>query len=426
MLARILSTLCLLSVECAAQSELPSDVVQLARIRQLMSSRLEHVPNYTCTEIVQRSEKRTGARAFQVLDTLRLNVAFADGKEIYSWPGAKRFENRDLGDVVGTGVSSSGEFISYARGVFLGRSTVIRFAGNETLRGRAAAKYDYRISSFQSGFTVRSHNAEGPAGMKGFFWVDAGTLDLLRLDVDAEEIPEYVSIAESHEEIDYGRVRLAANDVMIPEGVELTLIDREGLQKRNRVEFTACREYHTESAISFEPAGPMSGTNPAALQETALPAGLTLLVELDESINEGTASEGDLIAAHLTQDAVWKKRVLVPKGTIVKGRLRRLEKYTQPRPHYVVGFEFSEMEFEGKRASFTCFLSKIGGAAPATSLVTSRQTIRSSVTPAGIEIRTETSSQEILPGEIPGVGTFVLEGSHLRLEKGLRMEWRTE
>ena len=426
MLPRTLSTLCLLAVECAAQSELPPDVVQVARIRQLMSRRLEHAPNYTCTETIQRSEKHPDAKAFRILDTLRLNVAFADGKEIFSWPGAKQFENRNLGDMVGTGLTSSGEFLSYARGVFLGRSTVIRLAGNETLRGRAAAKYDYRISSFQSGFTVRSHNAEGPAGMKGSFWVDAGTLDILRLDVDAEEIPEYVPIAASHEEIDYGRVRLAASDVVIPEGVGLTLIDRDGLQRRNRVEFTACREYHSESAISFDPAGPMFGTNPAALQETALPAGLTLSLELDESINEGTTSEGDLIAAHLTRDAVWKKKVLVPKGTTVKGRLRRLEKYAQPRPHYVVGFEFSEMEFEGKRASFTCLLTKIGGLAPATSLVTSRQITRSSVTAAGLETQTVTSIQEILPGEVPGVGTFVIEGSRLRLEKGLRMEWRTE
>jgi hypothetical protein len=426
MLARILSTLCVLAIECAAQSELPPDVVQLARIRHLMSRRLEHTPNYTCTETIQRSEKHPGGTAFRALDTLRLNVAFADGKEIFSWPGAKQFENRALGGIVGTGLTSTGEFISYARGVFLGASTVIRFAGNETLRGRAAAKYNYRISSFQSGFTVRYSNAEGPAGMKGSFWVDAGTLDILRLDVDAEEIPEYVPIAASHEEIEYGRVRLAASDEMIPEGVELTLIDRDGLQKRNRVEFTACREYHSESAISFDPAGPMFGTNPAALQETALPAGLRLSLELDESINEGTTSEGDLIAAHLTQDAVWKKKVLVPKGTIVKGRLRRLEKYARPRPHYIVGFEFSEMELEGKRASFTCFLTKIGGAAPATSLVTSRQTTQSYDTAAGREIRTQTSFQEILSGEIPGVGTFVIEGSRLRLEKGLRMEWRTE
>ena len=51
--------------------------------------------------------------------------------------------------------------------------------------------------------------------------------------------------------------------------------------------------------------------------------------------------------------------MLVPKGALVSGRLRRLEKYTDESPYFVVGLEFSEVNFPGNRARFFAELEQI-------------------------------------------------------------------
>jgi hypothetical protein len=82
---------------------------------------LEHgkwIPNHTCVEAIQRdryepvvgrsskscdtlmARRKQPAFSTQLrldsTDKLRLDVALADGGEIYSWAGANRFDERDL------------------------------------------------------------------------------------------------------------------------------------------------------------------------------------------------------------------------------------------------------------------------------------------------------------------------------------------
>ena len=44
-----------------------------------------------------------------------------------------------------------------------------------------------------------------------------------------------------------------------------------------------------------------------------------------------------------------KRDVVVPVGSRVQGRIRRLEQYAKPFPYFVVGIEFTEVEVQGIR-----------------------------------------------------------------------------
>jgi hypothetical protein len=83
--------------------ELPFETLQLSRIRNQMGDRLRRQPNYTCVETVERSTRSGPKKNFQLRDTLRMEVALADGKEMFAWPGAKKFEATDLSDMVKDG-----------------------------------------------------------------------------------------------------------------------------------------------------------------------------------------------------------------------------------------------------------------------------------------------------------------------------------
>src|SRR5437588_9915293 len=67
----------------------------LARIKNRMSENLRHQPNYTCLETIERTRRPQGGKA-KIEDTLRLEVALVEGKEMLAWPGSKKFGDYDL------------------------------------------------------------------------------------------------------------------------------------------------------------------------------------------------------------------------------------------------------------------------------------------------------------------------------------------
>src|SRR5882762_5619802 len=96
---------------CLAQSELAPEVLQLSRIKLLMKEHLLRIANFTCLETIERSgPDQTGRMTKR--DTLRLEVAFVDGKELYSWLGAGKFEESNIAAFTKGGTIGSGLFAS--------------------------------------------------------------------------------------------------------------------------------------------------------------------------------------------------------------------------------------------------------------------------------------------------------------------------
>src|SRR5450756_2396414 len=110
-------SICLAVQACLAQQDLPPDVLLLAKIKVKMAENLNRLPNYTCKQTVERSRRRTPARKFELLDTVRLEVALVEGKELYGWPGANRIVESEIGHLVG-GTIGNGDFGLLARAFF--------------------------------------------------------------------------------------------------------------------------------------------------------------------------------------------------------------------------------------------------------------------------------------------------------------------
>src|SRR5262245_59103634 len=95
----------------AARQDLPADILLLARIKAKAAENLKRLPNYTCTETVVRTRRRRESRKTEPVDTLRLEVALVDGREMFTWPGGGKFEEKNLGEMVGAGAAiSNGNF----------------------------------------------------------------------------------------------------------------------------------------------------------------------------------------------------------------------------------------------------------------------------------------------------------------------------
>jgi hypothetical protein len=432
---------CLAARAQKPSSELPKDLLDLVQIKEKMRQNLTHLPDFTCVETMQRSRKSAHDPQFSLVDSLKLEVLYSGNKELHAWPGSHSFDERNprFGD---SGMFSDGEFASHAQGIFISGQAQIHFAGAEVWRGHDTLKYTFRIPAMMSGWTVHIGGASGVVGERGTFWADPATFEVLRLEISADEIPPALPVQSVEVGMEYGRVQIGSADILAPQQAELLLTLTDRSQSRNLVEFSQCRQYHAESAISFDTDADAAkdtsaATDAAAVQEIELPADLPLKLQLDKALDSDTAAQGDPITAHVTAAAELKGKIYIPQGALVRGRIRRLERYPVEKPYLIVGIEFSEIEFGNKRAAF---LGRLDHMDPLRELIPTRMPEAKSDSSSGYRSMimggsnlntsstpvTETVRVVNLTGlELPGVGTFALEGRRVQLAAGFRMTWRT-
>ena len=376
----------------AAADDLPPELIRLARFKQKIRRDMAQVPNYTCLETMERSQRLPRARSFRPLDTVRLEVSNVDGKELLAWPGARRFEDKNLTSFVSTGMIANGMFALHAHNLFVNDTTAFEYRGEESLDGRAAIRYDYRIPQFLSGYRIRIGVASATIAMKGSFWFDPVSLDLLRLDVYGDEIPAELGLAASVVKTYYSREHIGKSQALLPQRAELALTFFSGEASRNVVAFSACHEYGSESTISFDPPPKPTPELPKPeVRKVDLAAGLLVPLALETAIDSKSASVGDAVRARVRQDVRQNGEVVLPAGALISGRIRSLERYSAPEPYVLMGIEFAEVEWQNARAEF------LG------ELLDSHKR-----KPTG-----------------PGVGTLHIPGTSFHLAPGYRMRWRT-
>jgi len=424
---RVLISLLLACASAAAQDDFDR-VLQLARTRQKMTQSLTHLPDFTCVATTQRSVQKAGRADFKVVDTLRFEITYAGGAELWSWPGASKFEDRPISAMIPSGTIGQGEFSLHARSVFTGGYANTKFGDAEDLAGRHTLRWDYDVPMFASGWRISSEGRSATAAARGSFWADADTLEVVRLELRSEGLPLDFPVSSAVNTIDYARVRIGSSSILLPQTARLYLEHSTGERRRNLTEFSHCKQYSGTSAISFEtepsPA-PNKSVEPVKATEISLPAGLRVPIKLKSPIDSAKAIVGDLVEGIIDGDLNDRQVLLVPKGSLITGRLRRMERYSDPSPYFLVGIEFDDIEFPGHHAgffgSFKSLESEVTGFSWFLSFASSTKTPHVG---GGISYSTNRQTEH-LP-DVPGVGLFFMQGSAFRLPQGMRMVWQTQ
>jgi hypothetical protein len=246
--------------------------------------------------------------------------------------------------------------------------------------------------------------------------------------VEAHEISPDVPISAMTTQVRYASMRIGAENVWLPQSVSERLKYLDAREDTNRTQFSHCRAFASESALRFDVAGAApGGAAPAPVREIQLPAGLVLPLELESELASAKAVVGDLVTARLRQRVEAGTGLVLPKGALVRGRVRLLERGDAPAPHFILGLEFSEIEFEGLRALFYARLEETSGMAglrmylERSSAKTQRLGGGSMQEFQGIT----TTVEQYRVADVPGISTFFVQGDSFRLPKGLAMVWRT-
>jgi hypothetical protein len=293
-----------------------------------------------------------------------------------------------------------------------------RWRGNEEVLGRQAIRWDYTIPYNLSRWDVQIEGRGGRVSETGSFWADAETLELLRLETVAHDIPSDLPVTGIRETLDYARMRVRGRELLLPQSVETSVTYHKGVESRNRIEFSHCREFGAAAELTFKE--PKAVDQPILpVTEAQLPAGVEISVHMAQPIDSRTATVGDRITAIIYSPVRYHHAVLIPKGALLQGRIRRLERQLTPHPYFLVGLEFTDIEFPGHHARF---IGEMLGTVPVPGLTLGISSFREEKSAAGfIRSRTETE----VAFKIPGVRTFFMEGSAFRIREGMQMTWVT-
>ena len=243
--------------------DLPQWVLQLSRIKRQAKAELLRLPNFACLETINRFQSKPGKDFFQPLDVIRLDVAFVDGKELVAPAGASgAFQEMDLGRLASGGVIGSGAFSAVARNLFVNDNGRPTGWSEERILDRPALRYNFAISEMQAGYTMTSSGRTGTVGLEGSFWADAETLQLIRIEERAVDIPDSLGVEDTSTSVTYARTRIGSSDVLLPRKAEILVTNTTGWRGRNEIEFTGCREYVAESVIRFDSVDPVPAAAP--------------------------------------------------------------------------------------------------------------------------------------------------------------------
>lgn len=427
------------------QAELPDHVIALARIKGRIQQSLDHIPNYTCRQTIERArltkntvrrmerQSRQGKESrsevnipLESSDKLQVDLAYVDGEELYSWPGAESFEDQSLDEMVGFGNLSVGIFAATAHNLFGTHAALFEFAGRDDIGGRTLLRFDFRVGLMQSGFVLSDatgREAEVPYG--GSIWADPRTFDLVRIETQAREIPDYLEIASAVSRIDYQSVELNGESFLIPRMAHETTGLRSGAENHNRTEFSDCRRFGASSGISFGDEDAVEVDQPVRWEDIEFPVGVSLAIRLMSEVDSGESKIGDRVEGVLESDARHGGEIVAPKGAEVLGRIRRLERYSSSPPYYTLGIELSEVRFDGKRARFTGRMTRMLPV-PGVAFGGPSGSGRSSVDGLTSGRRIERSETETYTDfDLPGVSVESIQGSEFHIGPGWRMTWET-
>lgn len=428
---RTVFVLVLAAVAVSAQDIAP-DVMLLGHVLQRSRDELRRLQDVSCLETVDRQHQPKNGK-MKPLDTVRLEVLTNGTKELYASPGARSFSENPPIDWVGSGTLGNGFFGLYLAKILGGHATFL-WKGYEKIAGRRLGRWDYQLPVQWAGQSFVILGGSGSVSLHGSFWADPQSYDMVRLNVAAGDIPNTLPLTSAEWSIDYAPTAVNGNlTVLLPQTADFAMVKQSGEASDDRFAFTQCHTFEAETKLIFN--GPDNPEGPpqfgaSAVDDTlrALPVGLEIPVQLTSGIADGKFV-GGLIDGVVSRDVLLKGQVAIPSGSPVRGRIRRLEQYSDPVPYFVVAIEYTEVAIQGIRYRFDADLTRIEPAEhvsdslPAGTGGLDRVAMTGRVGNGAIPFETR---EKLRVTKLPGVATFLFVGTQLDLREGFETIWNTK
>jgi hypothetical protein len=184
------------------------------------------------------------------LDVVSAEIIYRDAQESYRNVKINgRPTDEDLQEIGGSW--STGEFASTLLQLF-DPHTDARFqsGGASPIAGLSAQVYDFQVRSENSRWMVHAGSQTLTAGYGGSVWVDPKTARVLRIEMQARNIPSDFPMDTVESAVDYSNVTIGGTSFLLPVHAESLGCERGTSNcSHNVIDFRSYHEYKVDIKI---------------------------------------------------------------------------------------------------------------------------------------------------------------------------------
>lgn len=231
----------------------------IGEARRQAQSYTSDLPNYICLQVTRRYFDPTGLEMDWLKhDEIKTRVSYIDGREDYETISVNDVATtRAFSDLGGT--TSTGEFGTILDSLFSPQTNAeFQWARHSLLRGHPVYVFHFNVPRSRSNWTLTS--SHGPseeslrrvrAGYSGLVYVDKRTGRVLRIVMEAQNIPRDFPMQQARSRLDYDFIELSDGMYLLPLKAQ-TYVRADRVLTRNDLEFRLYRKFTAEAIITFE------------------------------------------------------------------------------------------------------------------------------------------------------------------------------
>ena len=242
-----------------ARTSLPQEtsgdpVIQ--RAREAAFQFTETLPNYVVKQYTTRYQTDAASKdhtSWQALDSISADVVSEKGVETYKNLQVNGKPTKESPEK--TGSWSTGEFSSMLQDILHPATNADFFnKRSSTVANRAAWHYDYTVEQPNSHWTVQASSETYKPAYKGSIWIDKESFRVLRIEMQAREVPKTFPLDTVESAVDYDYVLIGQSKFLLPVHSEsLSCIRGSSDCSRNTIDFRNYRKFEADTSITFEP-----------------------------------------------------------------------------------------------------------------------------------------------------------------------------
>ena len=214
----------------------------------------DSLPNFICLQVTQRYVDRAGGDHFVATDKIAERLSYFEHKEDYKVisvndvPVTNR-KHEQLG-----GATSSGEFGTMLREIFDPASrTEFQWERWGKLRGRIMHVFSFRVRLENSQYRITAEDVKRTVtvGYHGLIYADRDSRSVMRITMEADDIPADFPIRSASETLDYDSIAISGEKFILPLKVEMQMRDGRSAMK-NEAAFRLYNKFGADTSIIFD------------------------------------------------------------------------------------------------------------------------------------------------------------------------------
>jgi hypothetical protein len=226
----------------------------LAAVTENALNYSDSLPNFICLQVTQRYVDRSGGDHFVATDKIAERLSYFEHKEDYKVisvndaPVTNR-KHEQLG-----GATSSGEFGSMLREIFDPASqTEFQWERWGKLRDHIMHVFSFRVRLENSQYRITAEDVKRTitVGYHGLIYADRDSRSVMRITMEADDIPADFPIRSASETLDYDSIAISGEKFILPLKVQMQMRDGKSAMK-NEAAFRLYNKFGADTSITFD------------------------------------------------------------------------------------------------------------------------------------------------------------------------------